>query len=180
LLPALFGPRVKALVARLQSARRNPWSSENTLVIVTEDSSVVGALVGSRADHARRSNLPTAARLLRWYGPAVLARLSRLSRAGRTMEELAPDDFYLSHIAVLPAGQGRGAGRELLGAGEEHAHRLGAGRVVLDVEEHNDRARAFYDHLGYSMVSEVLIDLGNHGSFRFLRLAKDLPRINGI
>jgi ribosomal protein S18 acetylase RimI-like enzyme len=174
LLPALFGPRVKDLVASLQASRRNPYAGGNTLVVVGDTGAVVGALVGSRADAARRSELPTAALLLRWYGPAVLGRLPRLGRAGKALADLAPDDYYLSHIAVLPAWQGRGTGRDVLRAGEERARQQGARRVVLDVEEHNDRARAFYAREGYEQASRVLIDLGKSGAFAFRRLAKDL------
>jgi ribosomal protein S18 acetylase RimI-like enzyme len=175
MLPALFGPRVRSLVAWLQRFRGNPWSSENTLAIVDEAGSVVGALIGTRCDIARTSNLPTALLLLRWYGPSLLARLSRLRHAGRALEDLAPDDFYLSHIAVLPTRRDSGFGRALLLEGERRAGRLGCSRVVLDVEEKNEGARTFYDRLGYHRESDVLIDLGKHGSFRFLRLAKELP-----
>jgi ribosomal protein S18 acetylase RimI-like enzyme len=187
MLPALFGPDVGALVARLQSAAANPYSSGNTLVIANDASSIVGALVGSRMDSSRGTNLHTAVLLLGWYGPAVLARLPRLGRAGRAIEALAFDDFYLSHIAVLPAERGRGAGRELLHAGEAHARQLGACRVVLDVEEHNEGARAFYGRMGYSRLSDFRIDLGTNGSFAFERLGRALTgpfpaagRVNGI
>ncbi len=174
MLRALFGSSVKDLVARLQAFHRNPYAAENTLVIADGTGYVVGALVGSRTDAARRFELHTAALLLRWYGPAVLGRLPRLERAGKALQDLAPKDFYLSHIAVLPGCRGQGAGGELLRAGQERARQMGSGRIVLDVEERNERARAFYAREGYRQASPVLIDLGKHGRFTFLRLAKGL------
>ena len=176
LLTELFGAEVRLLLSHLQSKPSNPYSSANTVVIADDASppSVVGALVGSRADAAHRSNLHTAALLFGWYGPGVVARFVRLARAGRALEGLEPSDFYLSHIAVLPAHRGRGAGGELLRAGEERARQQGARRLVLDVEENNDRARSFYARMEYRPLSVIRIDLGRRGAFSFLRLNKGL------
>jgi len=179
MLPALFGSNVKALLGWLLRRPGNPYSSTNTLVIAEDaagsaGSTVIGALVGSLTAAARAANLRTASQLARWYGPAVIARLPRLARAGAALQSLAPDDFYLSHIAVLPAYRGRGAGAQLLRASEDRGRGLGARRLVLDVEEHNAAARAFYARMGYGQASVVRIDLGRHGLFSFLRLARDL------
>ena len=176
LLTALFGAEVCLLLTHLQSKPSNPYSSSNILVIAdqTMSPSIVGALVGSRMDEARRSNLRAAALLFRWYGSAVITRFSRLARAGRVLEGLGPADFYLSHIAVLPERRGRGAGRDLLRAGEQRARKQGATRLVLDVEAGNGGARSFYDRLDYRLLSVVRIDLGRRGTFSFLRLCKGL------
>jgi ribosomal protein S18 acetylase RimI-like enzyme len=176
MLPALFGDNVRALISHLQAAPSNPYSSENTLVILDESRSpaVVGALVGSIARVIRRTNLHTAALLFRWYGPGCVARFPSLARAGKALDGLEPDDYYLSHIAVLPEHRGRGTGRELLHAGEEHARQQGAHRLVLDVEEHNEGARSFYTRLDYRPASVVRIDLGRRGVFSFVRLIKSL------
>ncbi|MGA2642169.1 MAG: GNAT family N-acetyltransferase [Spirochaetia bacterium] len=176
LLAALFGTTVKSLLSYLQARPGNPYSSTNMLVVSDDDGSrfVIGALVGALAAVTRRSNLRTAALLLAWYGPAVAARFPRLARAGKALDDLRRDDFYLSHIAVLPEHRGRGAGRELLRSGEERARQQGANRLVLDVEEHNDRARSFYARLDYRPASLLRIDLGRRGAFSFVRLFKDL------
>jgi ribosomal protein S18 acetylase RimI-like enzyme len=176
MLPALFGDNVKALLSHLQTAPSNPYSSENTLVIFDETRSpaVVGALVGSLARVTRRTNLHTAALLFGWYGSGVVARFPRLARAGKALDGLEPDDFYLSHIAILPEHRGRGIGRELFFAGEEHARQQGAHRLVLDVEEHNEGARSFYARLGYRPASVIRINLGRRGVFSFLRSIKGL------
>ena len=176
MLTALFGPKVRSLVIHLQHKSRNPYSFENTLVIAdaTRDHDVLGALVGSLAGTMKSSNLHTAALLFRWYGPAVIARFPRLARAGKALDGLEPDDYYLSHIAVLPGHRGHGAGRELLLAGEEYARRQGARRLVLDVEEHNAGARSFYSRLSYARAAVIRIDLGRRGVFSFIRLVKGL------
>ena len=181
MLPALFGDNVKALISHLQTIPSNPYSAENTLVIIDEARSppvvgalVVGALVGSLARVIRRTNTRTAAHLFRWYGPGLVARFPALARAGKALDALESEDYYLSHIAVLPEHRGRGMGKELLLAGEEHARQQGAQRLVLDVEEHNEGARSFYERLAYRRASIISIDLGRRGAFSFLRMVKGL------
>lgn len=174
LLTALFGPEVHALVARLQTLPANPYSASHTLVLAEPGGTVIGAAVGAVAAAARGETLATAAALARWYGPGFVGRLPRLVRAGRATGGLAADDYYLSHIAVVAECRGRGAGRELLRAAEERARLLGARRVVLDVEEANTLARAFYARAGYQQDSAVTVDLGRHGRFVFCRLCHAL------
>jgi ribosomal protein S18 acetylase RimI-like enzyme len=175
-LPALFGPSVTSLLVHLQNRSDNPYSFTNTLVIAdaARSPSVVGAMIGSLVVAIRRANLRTAGHLFTWYGPGFMTRIPRLLRAGKALDDLLPDDFYLSHIAVLPEQRGRGAGSQLMHAAEERAKRLGARRIALDVEEHNERAGALYTRLGYRQVSIVRIDLGRRGLFTFLRMHKGL------
>jgi ribosomal protein S18 acetylase RimI-like enzyme len=175
MLPTLFGGSVRALLEHLHFETANPYSSMNTLVIIRDSpgAPVIGAMVGSLVGSARRSNLHTAWLLARWYGPAVIARLPLLARAGKVLEGMRSDDFYVSHIAVTPDSQRRGVGRELLLSGEKRARENGAGRMVLDVEEHNETARAFYARQGYRQLSPVRVDLGRI-AFSFHRLFKGL------
>jgi len=176
MLTSLFGPSVKSLLMYLQAKSGNPYSSTHTLVIAHEagSRSTVGAMVGSLTAATRSANLRTAGHLFRWYGPAVIARLPGLVRAGRALDGLELDDFYLSHIAVVPEHRRCGAGAQLLRAAEEHARKLGSRRVVLDVDERNEGARVFYARLDYRPVSVVRIDLGGKGVFSFLRLSNGL------
>jgi ribosomal protein S18 acetylase RimI-like enzyme len=55
-----------------------------------------------------------------------------------------PDHFYLGKLAVLPAFQGRGAGRRLMQAAERHALRTGKPVIELQTRvELTDNHRAF-------------------------------------
>ncbi len=176
LVPALFGDNARALLAHLQTAKANPYSHENTLVILDQNfpGAIVGSFVGSFARATRAAQLHTAVLLMKWYGLGFMARLLNLARAGKAMADLGPGDFYLSHIAIVPEMRGRGAGKELLLAGEKWAAAAGAHKMTLDVEEHNEHARAFYDRFGYHPVSAVRIGLGSLGVFSFIRMAKAL------
>lgn len=65
---------------------------------------------------------------------------------------LAGETAELLTLAVLPAHQGQGVGRRLLGAGLAEAKRLGAAEMILEVAEDNRAARALYAALGFAEV----------------------------
>jgi ribosomal protein S18 acetylase RimI-like enzyme len=62
-------------------------------------------------------------------------------------------------LAVLPPYRGRGIGRALLRAAEEHARLQGCCRLTLEVLESNAGARALYRRFGFddSIVSRFLV-----------------------
>lgn len=68
------------------------------------------------------------------------------------------EDKILGHIItidVLPAARGRGVGRSLMRAVEEHFRAKSAASVRLEVAVDNLPARAFYQAMGYSRVGTV-------------------------
>jgi GNAT superfamily N-acetyltransferase len=52
-------------------------------------------------------------------------------------------------LAVLPEFRGRGVGRALLAAVEEHARARGCAKLTLEVREDNARARGLYEQCGF-------------------------------
>ena len=71
----------------------------------------------------------------------------------RRMERATPGPR--SRVAVhrctgtAPAFRRRGVARALLADAEDHARRLGLGRVSLETEVDNDAARALYERCGF-------------------------------
>ena len=63
---------------------------------------------------------------------------------------------YLYHVAVDPAYQGRGVGRGLVHAALGRLWRAGAPKVNLRVNDTNERAIGFYEHLGLHLDRPVL------------------------
>jgi ribosomal protein S18 acetylase RimI-like enzyme len=55
----------------------------------------------------------------------------------------------LVDIALLPAAQGRGIGREVIASLARAARSVGAQRLTLSVQPSNDRARSLYLRLGF-------------------------------
>jgi len=63
--------------------------------------------------------------------------------------EVGGGDFFLDEIYITPEARGGGLGHTALAFAEQQAAALGAHRICLEVERHNDRARALYERSGY-------------------------------
>lgn len=68
--------------------------------------------------------------------------------------------FKLHKLYVLPAIQGRNIGRSLLEVVEEECREAGGKKLVLNVNRYN-KAKNFYERLGYKIIREEDVDLGN-------------------
>lgn len=68
--------------------------------------------------------------------------------------------FKLHKLYVLPAIQGRHIGRTLLEVVEEECREAGAGKIIVNVNRYN-KARLFYERLGYKIIREEDVDIGN-------------------
>ena len=66
-------------------------------------------------------------------------------------------------LAVLPQYRGRGVGRALLGAAEEHARARGCCKLTLEVQDDNTPARTLYQRFGFADVV-----YGDSAATRFL------------
>ena len=67
-------------------------------------------------------------------------------------------DALLDEVFLDPVHRGSGVGTALVEAAVDHARALGASRIFLEVEAHNDRARRLYERLGFDAeTSQVLL-----------------------
>lgn len=62
-------------------------------------------------------------------------------------------DAEVMTVAVAPAGQGRGVGRELVTALVRHATGRGAGRLLLEVRADNSGAQKLYAAIGFEQLA---------------------------
>ncbi|OPY33272.1 MAG: putative acetyltransferase [Methanomassiliicoccales archaeon PtaU1.Bin124] len=67
---------------------------------------------------------------------------------------LEPIDKYLfiTSVQLRKDHQGKGHGRHLMERIEDIARQQGADGVELCVQDSNDNAKGFYDHIGYSVI----------------------------
>ncbi len=63
--------------------------------------------------------------------------------------EIKGDAVYLSTLAVAPAAQGHGVGRQLLAAAEEYARQHGCTRIKISVLSARPELVAWYERYGY-------------------------------
>jgi ribosomal protein S18 acetylase RimI-like enzyme len=73
--------------------------------------------------------------------------------------------LYLSTLAVAPAAQGHGAGRQLLAAAEEYARQHGCTRIKISVLSARPELLAWYERHGYQRTgtSELFPDTTEFG-----------------
>jgi ribosomal protein S18 acetylase RimI-like enzyme len=112
--------------------------------------------------------------LLRVLGPGMLLRLGRLLRLQRMIGRLAPDEYYLSNVAVFPACRGEGLGTTLMDAAEQEARAAALRSVVLDVETDNAAAIRLYRGLGFVTRAATPRLRLESGEFAFFRMEKPL------
>lgn len=75
-------------------------------------------------------------------------------------QEIQPSIFKLHKIYVLPSQQGKGTGRFLLDHILEEIKQNGAAVLQLQVNRYN-KARNFYEKLGFTVIEEADFDIGN-------------------
>lgn len=74
--------------------------------------------------------------------------------AGAVYVEIDGDRGYFGMLAVDPAWQGRGLGRALVRAAEEHCRASGCAVMDLDVVDLRSELTSFYGALGYTAVGD--------------------------
>jgi len=86
---------------------------------------------------------------------AVIAARDGRRLAGFGIMQYLDAHAHLNLLAVGPAYRSRGLGRELVEWLEACARTAGIFEVRLELRASNDRARAFYEVLGYSVAGRV-------------------------
>jgi GNAT superfamily N-acetyltransferase len=127
-------------------------------------------------------------------GPAPVEVLTAYIDRGHAWVALNPDEAvagyilvhevdgagHIEQVSVLPAYQGQGFGRALVGRAEVWARASGFGRVTLTTFNHIPWNQPLYEHLGYRVLTDDEIGPGlrvirqeetNHGLDPALRVA---------
>lgn len=73
---------------------------------------------------------------------------------------IQPDIYKLNKLYVLPNFQNKGYGKALLAEVINQVKALNAQALILNVNRYN-KAKTFYERLGFKVMSEEDIDIGN-------------------
>ncbi len=99
--------------------------------------------------------LPMSWQILSFYNPWEILRLMVRAPMAAESEETRPDEFYVSHLAVLPEFRRQGVGRALLNHADTLAHAAGFAKISLCVDLDNQNAQHLYLSHGYQVVKTV-------------------------
>ncbi len=80
----------------------------------------------------------------------------------------------LHKLYLLPEHHGTGIGARALAEVERLAQEMGAHRLVLNVNKHNDKAIRAYQQAGWSIAEVVVVDIGNGFVMDDYVMAKEL------
>jgi|HigsolmetaGSP11D_1036233.scaffolds.fasta_scaffold05062_3 ribosomal protein S18 acetylase RimI-like enzyme len=147
----LTGERTEAeVIAQLERfcmEEGNRFSKE--LYLVKEDGHhIAGMILCYHGRDAERLYQPIIEHLVRVQGV----------REVRIDQEADEDEYYIDALAVLPGYQGRGYGRQLLRAAEQHAAEQGHHKIALNVDQDNEKALKLYQHIGYQAEKAITIN----------------------
>jgi len=151
------------LLESLFRAQGNLFSHEFAAVAMAAHE-VAGLALGYPARRLGIPELRTAYQLCRAAGMARLVQTVMRSHHFIGLKETEGDEYFVAHLAVLPAFQGQGIGRALLLHAERAAREVAIGKVSLTVDLDNKRALSLYARSGYDIV----------GTARFPRLERQI------
>lgn len=84
-----------------------------------------------------------------------------------------PTIFKLHKLYCLPSEQGKGYGKQLINAVEDAVLSHGSNILELNVNRYN-KARSFYEYLGYSVIYEEDIQIGDGYEMNDFVMRKEL------
>jgi ribosomal-protein-alanine N-acetyltransferase len=119
-----------------------------------DDAPAIAAMSRQLVEHglAWSWNEERVERCLRNRDCVVLAARDRRRVVGFAIMEFYAIHAHLNLFAVQPGHQRQGVGRQLLEWLEASARTAGVFKVNLELRATNDRARGFYEKLGYRVV----------------------------
>lgn len=136
-------PLVNEVFTNLAAMDNSQYSYHNTLVAVTPDGKLAGAVVyydGDKLHTLREAFVKEANRLLGW----------NITQDDFT-DETSSDEVYLDSLMVLPEYRNQGLGAKLIGEVRREAQSAGK-PLGLIVDFDNPTARRLYARLGFRSV----------------------------
>ena len=155
-------------VVRVRSARRDDWPAARDLLRQVDD--LHAALAPDYFRSAPRDDAEWVRLLAEDHGAVLVAELGDPGKAPGAVGVLVarvydtPDNpgmvprrrLHIETVVVCGKHRRRGIGRRLMDEGTAWGRSRGAVEVVLTTWVGNDDAEAFYERLGYRVLSRVL------------------------
>jgi ribosomal protein S18 acetylase RimI-like enzyme len=139
----------------LYGKSNNRFSYRRTYLALV-DQQVAGLLLAFPGKDMGRLTLPLAYQVFGIYNLAEIIRLAINAPLTAYGDETEGDEFYVSHLAVLPAFRRMGIGRALLVHADDLAHTAGLEKCSLCVDIDNPNAQQLYVSQGYQLVKTVI------------------------
>ena len=146
-----YGDRSRTLrvLGELFAMRRNEFTYEDTY-LAEVDSQVAGLIRFTNKRKARADNRGIVSRMIRVMPLLhILGRVPRYVHLAWAFAAIGDDAAYIHFLATSPFFRRQGVARRLLASCEGWAREIGLLELALDVEAHNEAARALYEAAGF-------------------------------
>jgi ribosomal protein S18 acetylase RimI-like enzyme len=152
----LFGiGKSQSVLEAMMRDERSEIALRRAHVLLREDRPIGGfiALAGYELPPARQADLLT---MMREVGRDSIASLrGRLAQTKALFAPVAPDDYYLSKMGLLPEWRAKGLGKRLLHEYLAQGNANGFTTFRLDVSEENKAAVSLYRSAGFEVVERT-------------------------
>jgi len=149
--------RAHEVLSRMFRTRQNLFSHEfATCAQISGE--VVGIELSYPARLMKNLEFHTLLQFIRAAGIVTAIRMVVRSFPLRSINDAAMDEYFLAHLGVLPAFEGRGLGRRLLQRAEDRALEAGLTKITLTVDVENARALELYKRAGFAILSTVTLE----------------------
>lgn len=169
---SLYGSYRKRIMKNLFMQSGNFFSFEHSYFIEFKGKKA-GMALAYNGKQKKGENLHTCLLLIKYLKWGLFTRIFSFLKT-RDVGKIVEDEFYLNSIAVYPEFRSLGLGKKLLSIIEREAKKRGNKKIILNVEQNNERAVNFYEKLGYSLGEKIFNFKLNKKTFKFLRLYKIL------
>lgn len=171
-LPALYGERSPQLFEFLFAQEKNLFSFEHThFAFVNKE--IAGCILHYSGKTRKKESLRTGKLMLKFLGKEFLKKIPQMLKASRALGEVAPQQYYISNLAVYPQFRKKGVATQLLELAQEKAKQEGCRVLCLNVETENAPAINLYRKFGFKIVSEASVKIGPK-IFSFYRMEKTI------
>jgi ribosomal protein S18 acetylase RimI-like enzyme len=170
----LFGcDNARHALSRLFRMKSDRFSYQFTEV-VSLSGEIAGLVVSYSGRLIKSLEIPTALRVAQAIGVFGFLRFVRQALPLINVKEAAPDEYYISNIAVLLDQQGQGLGSHMLHWIEKKALKQGFDKISLTVDIENERAFSLYCRTGFNVVETTRVEslrrrIGYGGFYRMVK-----------
>lgn len=108
-------------------------------------------------EHSETETLDALAKQLAWDSELVLVAEEQGEVIGVIVGTIDGTRAYFYRLAVLPSLQGSGIGRKLVEAIEAKFKQRGVNRILIMINQDNQRVLPFYHSLGYELQKYITL-----------------------
>jgi ribosomal protein S18 acetylase RimI-like enzyme len=177
LFRAVYGISTGDPLKNLFRLKKNHLSFEHSSFACI-NGEIAGVIMGTDWRARKREWMRTRILMLRYIGVPFLVKLGyfllSVIESGYTPGMFSEDEYYIGYLVVYPQFRGLGLGKKLILKEEDNAKKMGAKKMVADVDITNKIIIKLVRGIGYTVEEEIRETVIGRNQFKFFRISKYL------